>query len=423
MFVLVWATLLFASWRSSANAGTPSEETDPCQHGSCISLKVQIAAEITTEAGHSVVLPCSFTATENVTANNINWYKCEQSEQTCTKSLLESNNAKFKGRVSRMKPDCNKNCSIIIRNVTKSDSGFYQLRVHGGFSRTNVQSILSNQTKVPVTDLRQKVTVMIRQLTTGKQTTLTCTAPVDPPQSVYEITWTWNGKRITGNQTVSQGHTSNWTFNLSAEHHDTQVTCKVNFTGNIITEETVTLNVSGIKKSEISEQISTQTNDVELPMKFLNSSGCQKMSRVLTCECIVEGSPIANITWPLLQNYAEYSVITTVSNYTVRSAVTVTVTDDMNSEVECVSMSNKTKEIKLKISKKPQEDIVKKLLKFVTQLEIIVAFFTDVNESKISEQISTQTNYVELPMKFLNSSGCQKTSKVLTCECIEEDLP
>ncbi|KAK2809777.1 hypothetical protein Q5P01_000490, partial [Channa striata] len=99
--------------------------------------------------------------------------------------------------------------------------------------------------------------------------------------------------------------------------------------------------------------------------------------------CIVEGSPIANITWPLLQNYAEYSVITTVSNYTVRSAVTVTVTDDMNSEVECVSMSNKTKEIKLKISKKPQEDIVKKLLKFVTQLEIIVAFFTGVLLSSI----------------------------------------
>uniref|UniRef100_A0A3B4UD90 Ig-like domain-containing protein n=1 Tax=Seriola dumerili TaxID=41447 RepID=A0A3B4UD90_SERDU len=78
--------------------------------------------------------------------------------------------------------------------------------------------------------------VTIPPLTEGQQTTLTCTAPGLCSGSDPQITWTLSA--------VTQKHSSNLTFNPSAEHHGTSVTCKVSFTGNAATEETVTLNVT-----------------------------------------------------------------------------------------------------------------------------------------------------------------------------------
>uniref|UniRef100_A0A8C9Y8Q1 Ig-like domain-containing protein n=1 Tax=Sander lucioperca TaxID=283035 RepID=A0A8C9Y8Q1_SANLU len=69
--------------------------------------------------------------------------------------------------------------------------------------------------------------------------TLSCTAPGLCSGSDPEISWT------TENLTaVTQRHSSTLTFNSSAEHHGTNVSCKVSFTNNITTEETVTLNVT-----------------------------------------------------------------------------------------------------------------------------------------------------------------------------------
>ena len=96
---------------------------------------------------------------------------------------------------------------------------------------------------------------MIPPLTQGQQTTLTCTAPGLCSGSVPTITWMWRGtgendSHITGDimtenlTAVTQRHSSTLTFNSSAEHHGTDVTCKVSFTGDTTTEETVTLNVT-----------------------------------------------------------------------------------------------------------------------------------------------------------------------------------
>lgn len=99
---------------------------------------------------------------------------------------------------------------------------------------------------------------MIPPLTEGQQTTLTCTAPGLCSGSVPTITWMWRGAaeddsllrgNITAYQTenvtaVTQRHSSTLTFNSSAEHHGTSITCKVSFTGGATTEETLTLTVN-----------------------------------------------------------------------------------------------------------------------------------------------------------------------------------
>ncbi|XP_070690994.1 sialic acid-binding Ig-like lectin 9 [Pempheris klunzingeri] len=214
---------------------------------------------------------------------------------------------------------------------------------------------------------------MIPPLTEGQQTTLTCTAPGLCSGSAPKITWTWrrageNDSHITGNITavktdnvaaVTQRHSSTLTFNLSAEHHGTEVTCKVGFTGSTTTEETVTLNVTWFPK-------------------ILNKSGCELQSEVLTCVCISQGIPLPTIRWPLLENHTEYSVTATVSKHTVNSTITLSVKDHSSTVVECVS-SNDMGEAKEKLTVIiNQEDLLKKLLITVQQPEVIVSFFTGI---------------------------------------------
>ncbi|XP_044215584.1 sialic acid-binding Ig-like lectin 10 [Thunnus albacares] len=473
MFVLIWATLLFSVRGSNADTGASAQEKQYCQNRFCITLT---EGEITAEAGLCVVIPCSFTTGFAFTTQHIVWYKCEPSKQRCDNSDIifhtNKNNIKvqpgFKGRVSLLESDLSqKNCSIIINDLTASDSGSYQLRVNGVQFQKSNGFTFSFRATVSVKDLSQKPTVMIPPLTEGQQTTLTCTAPGLCSGSVPTITWTWRGTgenniQITGNimtenlTAVTQRHSSTLTFNSSAEHHGTDVTCKVSFTGDTTTEETVTLNVTYMKKPDITgdaivkegdtlnltcsvesfpPSLITWTklglntnlqngidanlqNDTELSTliipnvtaehsgryictakhvdstptvyvdvtvtwfaKILNGSGCVAQSTVLTCGCISQGVPLPTIKWPLMKNHNEYSVITTVSDHTVNSTITLTVKDHSNTAVECVS-SNEYGEAKEKLTiiqmNTPEQVGQSSLLKIVSRLDIIIAFLTGV---------------------------------------------
>uniref|UniRef100_A0A665UXC2 Ig-like domain-containing protein n=1 Tax=Echeneis naucrates TaxID=173247 RepID=A0A665UXC2_ECHNA len=90
---------------------------------------------------------------------------------------------------------------------------------------------------VPSVKYSSKIEIIL--VKNNLQTTLTCTAPGLCSGSKPEITW-----MIENTDVLAQRHSSTLTFNPSAEHHGTTVTCKVRFTGNVATEETVTLNVT-----------------------------------------------------------------------------------------------------------------------------------------------------------------------------------
>ncbi|XP_019134731.2 myeloid cell surface antigen CD33-like [Larimichthys crocea] len=271
MFVLIWATLLYSVTGINADEDASVGRKERCQKGYCITLN---EGEITAEAGLCVVIPCSFTTESHFTPKNIVWSKCDAGKLRCSDSErifhTYKNNSKiqpgFRGRVSLLEPDVNqRNCSIIINDLTESDSGSYQLRVNGlKYTYTYTYSYKSDgftftpRATISVKDLMQKPTLMIPPLMEGKQTTLTCTAPGLCSGSVPQITWTWRGEgendsHITGNVTavknesvtsVAQRYRSTLTFDPSAEHHGTNVTCKVGFRNNITAEETVTLNVT-----------------------------------------------------------------------------------------------------------------------------------------------------------------------------------
>ncbi|KAK1895317.1 Myeloid cell surface antigen CD33 [Dissostichus eleginoides] len=171
----------------------------------CITLS---DADIPAEAGLCVVIPCSFTTDNSFIPKHMVWYKCENSK--CEDSVIfqtkEKNKVqpRFVGRVSLLEPDVSKKkCSIIINDLTESDSGAYRLRVNGDSSGFT----FIRKTTVTVKGLTQKPSVTIPALTEGQQTTLTCTAPVLCSGSDPKITWTWRGagekdSQITGNITA-----------------------------------------------------------------------------------------------------------------------------------------------------------------------------------------------------------------------------
>ncbi|XP_059195192.1 sialic acid-binding Ig-like lectin 10 [Centropristis striata] len=301
MFLLIWATLVSSLRGSSADAGAPVWGRPDCRNGFCITLS---EGAITAEAGLCVVIPCSFTVDYySFTPQHMVWYKCEG---RCSDRdiILHTNNKNkvqsgFKGRVSLLEPDVSqKKCSIIINDLTESDSGSYQLRVNGLVNRQTSGFNFPTKATFTVKGLTQKPTVMVPPLTEGQQTTLTCTAPGLCSGSVPTITWTWRGageddSHISGNITafktenltaVTQRHSSTLTFNPSAEHHSSNITCKVGFTNGITTEETVTLNVTYVKEVTITGNIRV------------------KEGETLNLTCSVESFPPALITWTKLSD-------------------------------------------------------------------------------------------------------------------------
>ncbi|XP_063735696.1 sialic acid-binding Ig-like lectin 5 isoform X2 [Eleginops maclovinus] len=485
---LICATLLFSVSCIKAQTGAVLGRPH-CYRGYCITRS---EADITAEAGLCVVIPCSFTTMTSFTPQHLVWYKCERSKPRCSDSDIIFHTNKynnkvqtlFKGRVSLLEHDVSQgNCSIIINDLTSSDSGAYQLRVNG-FRSGEVDGLTYSQRSfVSVKGLSQKPSVMIPSLTDGQQTTLTCTAPVLCSGSNPEFTWTWRGagvndSQITGNITafktenltaVTQRHSSTLTFNTSAEHHNSSITCEVSFTNDITAEETVTLNVTYVKKAKISGNASVMedmretliTGDTTVkegaslnltcsvesfppshitwakpgfntnlyngpesnlqsdngPVTLLipnvtsgysgqyictaqhlnttvttyadvtvtwfsrifKSSECVVHSGVLNCVCITEGFPLPTIEWPLLKKHTEYSVFTTVSNYTINSSLTLK--HNSNTSVECVSTHENGEaktNLTIRINTSEQGDKSQNIFKMVSQLKVIIAFFIGV---------------------------------------------
>ncbi|XP_008288771.1 uncharacterized protein LOC103363694 [Stegastes partitus] len=252
MLALIWATLLLSV--SGRTATRDRREAPVKNNPNCDEDKpcnILSEANITAEAGLCVVIPCSFTAEDGFDVKNITWYKCDEKGD---KPIYNSKNIRpeYEGRVSLLESDFRKgNCSIIINDLTSLDSGSYYIRANGSKKKADCKN--SVKATITVTALSQKPNMMIPPLTEGQQTTLTCTAPGLCSGSRPTITWKWRGaggkdSDITGNVTAFQTerYSSTLTFTPSAEHHGTNITCKVNFTGGSATEETQTLTFNSI---------------------------------------------------------------------------------------------------------------------------------------------------------------------------------
>lgn len=116
-----------------ALTGASLREQTTCWNQFCITLP---EGEIIAEAGLCVVIPCYFITRTDFIPQHIIWSKCQRNCYN-SETIFNSDNSKisqsgFVGRVSLLVPDVHpNNCSIIINDLSGSDSGSYRLRVTG----------------------------------------------------------------------------------------------------------------------------------------------------------------------------------------------------------------------------------------------------------------------------------------------------
>ncbi|XP_039475218.1 sialic acid-binding Ig-like lectin 16 [Oreochromis aureus] len=465
MFVLIWLTLFVSVKGSIADTGASAWGQQLCVGRYCVTLSER---ELTAEAGLCVVIPCSFTTADEFTPKHTIWYKCEASQKFCTDAdiIFHSNKntdkkaqAGFEGRVSRLEPDVSqKNCSIIINDLKESDSGSYQLRVTGELNGQQDAFSFIPRVNVSVKGLSQKPTVMIPTLTEGQQATLTCTAPGLCSGSVPEITWTWRGaggteSYITGNSTdfktenltdVTQRHISTLTFNPSAEHHDTSVTCNISFTGGESTEKTLAVNVNHKKEITISGVTTVKEGDV------------------LNLTCSVESFPPSMIVWSKLgsdtnlhsysgsarlvienvkpEHSGQHICAVTYMNNTLKKDVNITVIYNRTAQIIGNTTVKKGDVLNLtcNVDSFPPSLIVWSKLSSNTKLQNDTGSATLVVHNVTSEhsgQYICTVKHLDTTLKssadvtvtwhtkIQNGSGCVLQSEGLTCVCISEGFP
>ncbi|XP_035760067.1 sialic acid-binding Ig-like lectin 14 [Neolamprologus brichardi] len=252
MFVLIWSTLLFSVRGSNADKVTSVWGRQHCVGSYCVTPSER---ELTAEAGLCVVIPCSFTTAKYFTAKHTVWYKCEASKKRCSdadiifysnKNTDKKAQSGFEGRVSRLEPDVSqKNCSIIINDLKESDSGSYQLRVTGVRNRTQDVFIFN-----------QRVTVIVKGAG-GTESYITGNSTDYKTENLTNVT---------------RRHISTLTFNPSAEHHNTNVTCKIHFTSDVTAEKTSDVkevNITGVTTVRDGESLNLTCNVHSFPPSLI----------------------------------------------------------------------------------------------------------------------------------------------------------
>ncbi|KAM4567487.1 sialic acid-binding Ig-like lectin 14 [Fundulus diaphanus] len=457
MFVFIWLIMSLPTNNDASGWGREHCQTDSY----CVTLNENIRAE----AGLCAVIPCSFKS--GFEAKVIIWYKCSQplvKWEDCDKVFhsdknIENVQSGFKGRVSLLEPDVNqRNCSIMINDLTPSDSGYYHLRVEG--EGTGNAWTYTAKTNLSLTDLNQKPKVTIPPLTEGQQATLTCTAPGLCSGSPPKITWMWSRKgekdsHITGNTTalnteilttLTQRRSSTLTFNPSAEHHNSKITCKVSFTGDKTTEETATLNVTYQRKRQIFGNATVKEGDV----LNLTCSVDSFPPSVIDWTKYEKGTLPKNVFFPIInvtvEDAGRYICTATYLNSILEEEIHIIVTYqrrpqvDGNPTVKEGDVLNLTCSVdsfppsSIKWTKHSPILIPKKrtILSNSTGSANLVIFNMMVEDSAryicTATYINkTVTEYVDIEVtwfpKILKGSGCLLRSDVLTCVCISEGFP
>ncbi|XP_038566721.1 basement membrane-specific heparan sulfate proteoglycan core protein-like isoform X2 [Micropterus salmoides] len=298
--------------------------------------KPEITGNSALKEGDTLNLTCSV---ESFSPSRITWTKLGSNENLLNETIKEKN--------------YNEQAPLIIHNVTAEHSGQYICTA--GY----LGNSLAEHINVTVMYVKKPEITGNSAPKEGDTLNLTCDVDSVPPSVIM---WSKLGlnNNLTGLVQQGAGMAILVIPNMTAEYSG-QYLCTATHQTKILKE--------GVNISVI------------LYPKILNSSRCINQSEGLTCMCISQGVPVPTIKWPLLENHTEYTHIITVSNHTVNSTVTLTVKDYSNTVVECVS-HNRNGEVKenliIKNIEQKEEGQPMKLIRFMTRLEIIIAFLIGV---------------------------------------------
>ncbi|XP_077453962.1 sialic acid-binding Ig-like lectin 5 [Stigmatopora argus] len=380
MFLLAWASL-FYHVGVYAESSAPKSHA-PCPTGFCIHLSQTF---IVSEVGLCAVIPCSYTAVDFV-PRSIVWSKCPPSGVRCTDAHIIFHSKQdskvqegYRDRV-RMLDDAASgwNCSIIINDLESSDSGSYRLRVNGLFRNRTDGYNFPQQVALNVTGLSQKPTMTVHTTSDGEAATLTCEAPGRCSGHRPVFSWAWKGSgdpddnSRTGVSNVTSylstlvspfmnHYRSSLSFNPSGQQHGREITCKVSYWRNIVTEKTTMLNVTYMKPPTISGPTTV------------------KSGAAMVLRCQVDSFPPVAVAWKLPNPNPTNLQCQHRTDATITSAVLVipNATTAHSGRYECVAAN------------------------YTAHADVRVTWFAGI----------------------LHGSGCFLRDRILTCVCVSGGVP
>lgn len=104
--------------------GSSSTIRTSCQNSLCVTLD---EAEVSAEAGLCAVIPCSFSGSPYARLAQLYWFKCKSTEECENPVMIFQHKGNINARVSLLEDGYYylEECSIIISDLTESDSGSY----------------------------------------------------------------------------------------------------------------------------------------------------------------------------------------------------------------------------------------------------------------------------------------------------------
>ncbi|XP_059137666.1 sialic acid-binding Ig-like lectin 10 [Peromyscus eremicus] len=268
---------------------------------------LQVNRLVKVQEGLCVVVPCSFSSPENrwlgLAPAYGYWFKSIR-KPTLKFPVATNNKDKViepetQGRFQLLGDLPNKNCSLIIKDVRWRDSGSYFFRVEKGSEKFSFPDGFFLQ----VEGLTHKPDVFIPEiLEPGQPVTIVCLFPWTFKQCPAP-SFSWMGAAISSQET--RPHTSYYSvlsFTPGLEHHDTEVTCQVDFSRKSI-QRTVQLRMAYAPRDLVISIFRDNVSELHGNTPHLEVQQGQSLRLV----CAADSQPPATLSWGLEDRVLSWS--------------------------------------------------------------------------------------------------------------------
>nr|XP_027777401.1 sialic acid-binding Ig-like lectin 14 isoform X2 [Marmota flaviventris] len=263
--------------------------------------KLQLQESVAVQAGLCALVPCSF---------SYPWSGWSPPSKLYIYWIREGDRTYYDGPVATNNPDMDvrtehrnrfhlpgdvrdNNCSLLIRDAKKKDTGSYVLMADVGWNTR--YTFRDKKLTLQVTALTEKPVIhSLEPLESGRPTSLSCRLP-GSCEGGRPLQFSWTGA-VTSSMAPGVLQSSVLSLTPRPQDHDTNLTCQVKLQGSAVTtESTVQLNVSYAPQNLSVRILFGNSTALKVPSGPTSLPVLEGESLHLVC--MADSNPPASLSW------------------------------------------------------------------------------------------------------------------------------